>query len=220
MTSSSPRPPSGPPRRPRARRGEGDKLREQILGAAERILLAKGDEQAVTIRAVAEAVGITSPSVYLHFADKDELLVAICERHFAELDRVTQEAAAGSDDLLESLALRGRAYIRFGVEHPEQYRILFMRPPSHTPHDFDMERLGNAAAFGHLVEHVVRCISAGVLAGDPLQISLVLWSGVHGLTSLLISKPEVPWPDLDTMADRLCHAMIHGLAGRGEDLER
>ena len=202
---------SSTPRRSRARRGEGEKLREQILEAGERLLIKTGDEEAVTIRAVAEAVGVTPPSVYLHFADKDELLFAICERHFAQLDRVTEEAAAGSDELLESLALRGRAYIRFGIEHPEQYRILFMRRPSHTPENFQADRLRDAAAFGHLVEHVSRCVQAGLIDGDPLLVSLGLWAVVHGLTSLLISKPEFPWPDLDLIIDHVCRTAIRGL---------
>jgi len=205
---------SAAPRRRRARRGEGEQLREQIIEAVERLLIETGDEAAVTIRAVADAVGVTPPSVYLHFADKDEMLFAVCERNFAELDRVTQEAAARSDDLLESLAMRGRAYIRFGVEHPEQYRILFMGKPSRTPQGFDLERLGDAAAFGHLLEHVQRCVQAGQLEGDPLQVSLVLWAGVHGLTSLVISKPEFPWPPIDEIADPLCRALIYGLAPR------
>jgi AcrR family transcriptional regulator len=202
------------PRRTRARRGEGERLRGQILEAAERLLVEAGDEQAVTIRDVAEAVGVTPPSVYLHFADKDELLFAISERNFAELDRVTEEAAAGSNDLLQSLALRGRAYVRFGVEHPEQYRILFMRNPAQTPQSFDFSRVGTAASFGHLLEHVTRCVEEGLIEGDPLQVSLVLWAGVHGLTSLLISKPEVPWPPADSIIDRLCRALIYGLAPR------
>jgi len=202
------------PRRQRARRGQGDKLREQIIEAVERLLVETGDEEAVTIRAVADAVGVTPPSVYLHFADKDEMLFAVCERLFAELDRVTQEAASGSKNPLESLVLRGRAYIRFGVEHPEQYRILFMGKPSRTPETFDLGRLGDAAAFGHLLEHVTACVASGLIRGDPLQASLVLWAGVHGLTSLLISKPEFPWPDLDAIADRLCRALLYGLAPR------
>ncbi len=210
MTSGNTTSPS--PRRSRARRGEGEKLREQILEASERLLIETGDEEAVTIRAVAEAVGVTPPSVYLHFADKDELLFAICEVHFAQLDRVTEEAAARSDDLLESLALRGRAYIRFGIEHPEQYRILFMRRPSHTPESFQVDRLRDAAAFGHLFEHVSKCVQAGLIDGDPLIVSLGLWAVVHGLTSLLISKPEFPWPDLDVIIDHVCRTAIRGLS--------
>jgi AcrR family transcriptional regulator len=205
---------SSSPRRTRARRGEGEKLREQILEAAERLLVETGDEEAVTIRAVAETVGVTPPSVYLHFADKDELLFAISERHFAELDRVTQDAAASSEDLMESLALRGRAYIRFGIEHPEQYRILFMRRPSRTPEGFQSERLRNAAAFDHLVEHVSKCVQAGLIDRDPLLVSLGLWATVHGLTSLLITKPEFPWPDADLIIDHVCRTAIRGPASR------
>ncbi len=210
MTSANTTSPS--PRRSRARRGEGEKLRGQILEASERLLIETGDEEAVTIRAVAEAVGVTPPSVYLHFADKDDLLFAICEVHFAQLDRVTEEAAARSDDLMESLALRGRAYIRFGIEHPEQYRILFMRRPSHTPESFQVDRLRDAAAFGHLVEHVSKCVQAGLIDGDPLVVSLGLWAVVHGLTSLLISKPDFPWPDLDVIIDHVCRTAIRGLS--------
>ncbi|HEX9410893.1 MAG TPA: TetR/AcrR family transcriptional regulator [Actinomycetota bacterium] len=211
---TAPRATSSSPRRTRARRGEGEKLREQILEVAERLLVETGDEEAVTIRAVADAVGVTPPSVYLHFADKDELLFAICERHFAQLDRVTEEAAAGSEDLLEALALRGKAYIRFGVEHPEQYRILFMRKPSHTPEDFQVDRLRDAAAFNHLVEHVAKCVHAGLIEGDPLMISLGLWAMVHGLTSLLIAKPDFPWPDLDLISGHVCRTAIRGLSPR------
>ena len=205
---------SSSPRRTRARRGEGEKLREQILEAAERLLVETGNEEAVTIRAVSNAVGVTAPSVYLHFADKDELLFAICERHFAQLDRVTEEAAAGSTDLLEALARRGQAYIRFGIEHPEQYRILFMRKPAHTPEDFQVDRLRSAAAFDHLVEHVSRCVQAGLIQGDPLRVSLGLWATVHGLTSLLISKPDFPWPDVDAISDHVCRTAIRGLSPR------
>ena len=71
--------PSASPRRARARRGEGPRLREEILAAATRLLAETGDEEAVSIRAVAEAVGVTPPSIYLHFADKTELIFAVCE---------------------------------------------------------------------------------------------------------------------------------------------
>jgi len=75
-------------------------VRAQILEAASRLLVEKGNEDAVSIRAVAEAVGVTPPSIYLHFTAK--LIFAICEEYF---DRETVEAARGSDDAIESLIL-------------------------------------------------------------------------------------------------------------------
>src|ERR687888_1032271 len=105
-------PPAEAQRRRRAPRGQGERLRAEILEAAERLLVQTGDQEAVSIRAVADAVGVTPPSIYLHFADKNELVFAVCERAFARFDAVQEEAAAQSDDPLESLMLRGRAYIR------------------------------------------------------------------------------------------------------------
>jgi len=69
-----------PLRRRRAPRGSGDQLRDEILGAATDLLLETGDEKAVSIRSVSQRVGVTSPSIYLHFADKDALLDAVCAR--------------------------------------------------------------------------------------------------------------------------------------------
>ena len=201
-------------KRRRAPRGQGERLRDEILDAAERLLVETGDEEAVSIRAVAEAVGVTPPSIYLHFADKNELIFAVCERQFERLDRVLEDAAAGSDDSLESLKLRGRAYVRFGVGNPEQYRILFMGNAGRSPADFDRERLTNMASFDHLVDAVKRCMDAGRLPpGDQTLVALGLWAVVHGITSLMISKPEFPWPDRDAFADYLCELQVRGLRG-------
>ena len=98
--------PAASPRRHRARRGEGGRLREEILAAGTRLLLETGDEEAVSIRAIAQAVGVTPPSIYLHFADKTELIYAICEELFRKLDDEMAAAAAGVDDPLEELHRR------------------------------------------------------------------------------------------------------------------
>jgi len=202
------------PRRARARRGEGERLRTQILEAAERLLIETGDEDAVSIRAVADAVGVTPPSIYLHFADKNELIFAICEKYFAELDRVTAAAAAGSDDPVESIILRGRGYVRFGLANPEPYRVLFMRKPTATPLPFQYEKIVGSSAFGLLVEDVGQAIAAGAIDGDPMMVSIGLWAAVHGITSLLISKPDFPWPELDPLIDHVTRAALFGVVVR------
>ena len=199
-------------RRVRARRGEGEKLREQIIEAAERILLRTADEEAVSIRAVADAIGVTPPSIYLHFTDKNDLLFAICERHFELLDKAMETAGARTSDPIESIKLRGIAYVNFGLEHPEQYRILFMRKPADTPAGFKDERLMKSASFDHVVEAVQRCVDAGLMEGDARMHALFLWALVHGLTSLLISKPDFAWPPVDALIESVCGAPFEGLA--------
>jgi AcrR family transcriptional regulator len=203
---------SASPRRARARRGEGARLREEILAAATRLLAETDDEEAVSIRAVAEAVGVTPPSIYLHFADKTELIFAVCEEQFRQLDAEMMAAEAGVDDPVEALRRRGRAYVRFGLRNAEAYRVLFMYK-DHVPEGVDDQYLYRSETFNHLVESVQRCLDAGAFRpGDPLQISIGLWVMVHGITSLLITVPTFPWPtEPGELVDRLITDHLQGL---------
>lgn len=216
MTTTSARQPLPSPRRVRARRGEGERLREEILAAATRLLIETGDASAVQIRAVAAAVGVTPPSIYLHFADKNELLRAVCSAQFRQLAERMAAAAASTDDPVEALRRCGHAYVTFGLENPEAYRILFMSNDRTELEGAHPERLANAASFFDLVQLVQRAIDAGALRPtDPLQAAIGLWATAHGLTSLLIAHPGFPWPeDREQLIDRVLDQALTGLLAR------
>ena len=78
--------------RARARKGEGDQLRAEILAATADLLLATGSEEAVSIRAVADAVGVTAPSIYRHFPDKNHLIFEVCLSSFNGLSDAVEAA--------------------------------------------------------------------------------------------------------------------------------
>jgi AcrR family transcriptional regulator len=198
--------------RPRSRRGEGEKLRDDLLDATERLMLESGHADAVSIRAIADAVGVTPPSIYLHFPDKESLIFAVCERHFETFDSVIEEAGTSTDDPVESLRRRGQAYVRFGLDNPEPYRILFM---TRTEGERQRDALtgAGARAFQHLVDAVQQCIDAGAFRPvDPLLAATGVWAAVHGVTSLLISLPGFPWPDVETLVDHVCDIQNLGLS--------
>ena len=113
-------------RRRRAPRGSGDLLRDEILDAATELLLDIGHAKAVSIRSVAERVGVTPPSIYLHFQDKDALLDAVCARYFEKLDEEMQRVSASQSSTVDVLRAQGLAYVRFAIENPELYRIATM----------------------------------------------------------------------------------------------
>ena len=199
-------------RRSRSRRGEGETLRADLLAATERLMIETGSAEAVSIRAIADAVGVTPPSIYLHFPDKDSLILAVCERHFETFDSVIEEAGRSSDDPVESLRRRGRAYVRFGLENPEPYRILFMTR-NESAQQRDVVVGAGARAFQHLVDAVQRCIDAGAFRPvDPVLAATGVWAAVHGVTSLLISLPGFPWPDIETLVDHVCNIQNFGLS--------
>jgi len=195
-------------RRRRNTRGTGERLREEIIAAARTLLAERGRVEDVSVRAVAEAVGVTTPSIYLHFEDKDALMTAVVLDVFRELDGPMMAAAEGETDPLMRLRAYGLAYVRFAVEHPEHYRLATMDPAPSPRKELD-EMLRNAA-FAHLFEAVEACVDNGTFVGDdPLAITFDLWATAHGVASLLIAKPHLPWGDQEAFTDRvLCAAAL------------
>jgi AcrR family transcriptional regulator len=200
-------------RRRRASRGSGEQLRVEIIAAAKELLSKAGSSDDVSIRAVAERVGVTSPSIYLHFADKDALLAAVVIDVFAELDAAMLVAGESAVEPLPRLRAYGLAYVQFAVSHPEHYRIATMDPCPQP--DSAMDEVLASSAFEHFRTVVIECIEAGIFAGDELLITLDLWAAAHGIAALLIVKPYLPWGTAEEAADRvLCAAALgHAAAG-------
>src|SRR6202048_3148312 len=191
-------------RRTHNARGEGDRLRDEIIGAAIKVLSTIGAEDPFSLRAVAKEAKIAAPSVYIHFADRNVLLLAVLEKLFTE--QVAIRAAAETDaakaggGAWERLLARSVAIVRFGLEHPGHYKVLFegrVVPRLNDP---------RIASFGRplLVRSVelIREIPSqpGRVSDDPERLSLLLWSGLHGVISLRINKPTLDWPPATELA--------------------
>jgi AcrR family transcriptional regulator len=209
-------PASGRVSRPRARPGDGPLLREEILVAAEALLAEAGDESALTLRAVAARTGVTSPAVYRHFADKGALIAAVCMRVWEALGREVRDAIAASEDPFQGLRHGAVAFMRFGLEHPVQYRLLMMgRPrPGGEPHP---EQEAALACLRYLVEAVEPCVAVGVLRGDPERIAMRSLVALHGCVALMIAHPYFPWPqDPDELFDQVSRmtGLGNGALGR------
>ncbi|TQK28458.1 TetR/AcrR family transcriptional regulator [Arthrobacter sp. SLBN-53] len=203
-------------RRRRAARGSGDQLRDEILDAATELLLETGHAKAVSIRAVAQRVGVTPPSIYLHFADKDALLDAVCARYYEKLDEEMQRVAADKTSTIEVLRAQGLAYVRFARQTPELYRIATMGEGNPNS---DVDVTLASSAFLHMRASVEALIAEGIYPqGDSTAAALELWAAVHGVAALLIAKPYLPWGDAEEFADRVlsavcCGRIVYGIVG-------
>jgi AcrR family transcriptional regulator len=208
--------PIGGLRRPRAPRGSGDLLRHEILDAATELLLESGQARAVSIRSVAQRVGVTPPSIYLHFEDKDALLDAVCARYLARLDQAMEQVAIGQPTTVDVLRAQGLAYVKFALQTPELYRLATMgewRSGSNVDIALD------STAFKHMRASAQTLMDEGVYrTDDPTTIALELWTVAHGVAAILIAKPHLPYGDVDAFADRvlgavLCGHMVAGVVG-------
>jgi AcrR family transcriptional regulator len=203
--------------RRRSPRGQGAALRGEVLTAAMDLLRETGSEESMSLRAVAARVGVSVPSIYLHFEDKQALLDAVCSEVFDALHVRMKEASADAPDPWQGLRQQGIAYVHFAIENPEHYRIVMMgRPSTMSPADEIA-----SGAFAHLLDSVQACVSLGVLEGDPIQLGMQLWAAAHGIAALLIAKPMFPWPPVEELVDNTICAAGSGLAAKSrlpEDL--
>jgi AcrR family transcriptional regulator len=189
-------------RRPRSRRGDGGRLRAEIIEAARDVLADSGDLRRLTLRGIARRLGIAATSIYLHFPDTEHLAIAAMEQSFADLGAATAAAAAGISDPAEELLARCRAYCHFALEHPGHYRVMFhldlMPTLAANPDDTPGRR-----AFQVLVRVVEACQAAGAAtaAGDPFRLASLVWAAEHGLVSLRLSRPQFPWSDIDGLVN-------------------
>jgi AcrR family transcriptional regulator len=201
--------PSSPertPRHTRNRRGEGERLRQDLIDAAGRLLREGATHETLSLRAVARAVGIATTSVYLHFPDKVALLLAVYREYFVDLGRHLENAAAEHTDPAGRLRAVAHAYCRFAADHPDAYDVMFTVPGTATPPSRVIEpdeRPGLPAIL--VVQRVLAaCADAGVAKiADPYLATLCLWGALHGVITLRIARPTVPWPAMEVLIDTI-----------------
>lgn len=198
--------------RERNRRGEGARLRDEILAGATELLERTGSEEAVTLRAVARQVGISAPSIYAHFADREAIVDAIVNAAFSDFNAAIQTArdAAGQagGGPRERLRAGCAAYLEFAAERPNRYKLLFERQNllSDAPEAIPPIR---TESLQRLVASLQECIEAGLSASDdPLRDATAIWMALHGFATLHNWLPGFPWPGTDTLLDRI----VYGLA--------
>jgi AcrR family transcriptional regulator len=207
-----------PAARVRLRRGEGDRLREEVLDAAETLMVDSSSADAVSIRAISQIVGVTAPSIYRHFADRNALVLAACERAYSRFDQYIDKAAADATDPLHDIKSRALAYVRWALDNPGQYRVLFMLPGTHS-HDEETANDSFDPVKSHIqgLQQLDRALAGAVAqglihpSGPTMELATLLWSMVHGIASIRIAQPDFPWPDVEKTVGDMFQILAIGM---------
>jgi AcrR family transcriptional regulator len=163
---------------------------------------------ALTLREVGARLGVSRSALYRHFADKDALLAAVALAGFRMLRGALRDAWAAAPSGPRRLDGMGLAYVRFAVEHPSHYRVMF---------GADLSRLGELVsgsdegvdAFQALVDGIVAQQREGFLRPDePRQLALYIWAVVHGVAMLALDGRLPPEVDAAALA-RLAVERLH-----------
>jgi AcrR family transcriptional regulator len=179
---------------------EKEALRSKILDAASQLFVEEG-VPSVSVRKIADRIEYSPATIYLYFRDKNDLLASLCRETFSGLKEELLRLEQEETDQLRQLRRGLRFYIDFGLEHPQHYILTFG-----TPHGtYDMEKAPEfleankvgLETFDCLRRSLERCRTAGLLKFDDLEATAqVVWTFIHGTTSLLIlyhTDPHFPW---------------------------
>lgn len=198
------------------REREKEALRLQILDAA-RYLFARDGYDAVTMRAIAERIEYSPRTIYLHFADKEDLVRELC-RHDFQAFGTGMAKAARVQDPVERIKAIGLAYAKFGIENKNHYRLMFMTDSPDYEGKGEEEWKGNPEmdAYAFLLGTAQEAIAAGRLRTKDAELaSQTLWAGVHGVISLDIAKCNDPWVQWRPIAKRvkaMVDVLVDGIA--------
>ena len=182
-------------------RGEGGRLREQLLQATTEVLDEVGDADKVSVRAIARRAGVSPTALYLQFPDRDALVTAAVDAGFEAFNAALTSAAAVPASPRDRLAAMGLAYLGFSERQPALYAILFSarRPLLELPLT-DRDR-----GFDGLVS-LLRLVDTSLDDEDARQLALLIWSSLHGYAMLRSARPHFEWPDSATFIRRLLTA--------------
>ena len=210
------------------RERERDQVRAKIMDAARELFVRDGYES-VSMRKIAEAIEYSPTAIYIHFADKAELMQQLCEHDFKSLAHVSAELAAIADPV-ERIRKLGHAYIRFAAKHPNHYRFMFMTPhaevrgPEVLREAYEKDcRKDNPNENSYLLLQMAcaEAIAQGRLRpelSDAHLVAQTFWAAVHGVSSIEITFQNDPWlplADLDARAATMVDGIIRGLVRDG-----
>jgi AcrR family transcriptional regulator len=180
-------------------------LRREIMHAAAELFAAEG-YASTSMRKIAQRIGYTPMSIYLHFKDKDDLLDCICEEAFAELYRRFEQVDAEIGDPGERLKAGMRTFIDFAVQQPSYYRAIFIRRGEAMPRrDRIRERTATLKR-----RQVAAFLGAGA-GEDEIEIATqVVMAAENGAATLLTAQPK-RWVDPRKIIDAVTETIARGL---------
>ena len=199
---------------------ETDLRRKEVIKAV-RKLIKVGGARAITLRKVAEHAGFSTTVVYALFKDKATLITQAMDSDLLDLAKAMRGATEPGLSPAENIKRAGRAYVSYGMRHPDQYALVFLERRPHAPIESAMIEHGNQSqdpyAFGRQL--FSELAESGLVRADRLDaMGQIFWEGIHGMTSLrLVFGDKEMWFEHDAFAghmDALMDVLMTGILHR------
>jgi AcrR family transcriptional regulator len=185
---------------------------EQIREAALRLFVADGMRN-VTMRRIANELGVSATALYRHYESKEMLLLELVKQGFAKFYEYELQALKGKN-AWQRMNLLGDAYWRFAVENPNYYKIIFGSDwPDELKHLHDQSEEQGWMTLQFVVDRINDCIQSGILKPvDANILAISIWGMAHGLVSLyLCGAFDQKIPDFKPAFDASFQHIFNGL---------
>jgi len=203
--------PSSPPKGVRKARGEGHQRRAEILAAAERIFVSGGYDGA-TIRKIADEVGVSPTALYMHFPDKQAMLLEIGSNALGRLTAESEAIAAQPADAAIRVRAILQAHMSFALKNQTAYRIVFCEGARELSGKAEGARDMGESYYRTLAAVVGELDDAGRLTkGSVHATAQVMWASCHGLVSNVILNPVFGYVELDELMKVMLDGLLDGL---------
>jgi AcrR family transcriptional regulator len=185
-------------------------VQAEILAAARQIFVHEGYEN-FSMRALAERIGYSTAATYKHFKSKGEIFEHLADESFAALMAASERVKSiAAEDPVDRLKRGMLAYVNFGLQNPDHYRIAFLLYQLGTT-----RRPKPTAAYAGLKSRVQSCVDTGRFRSqDTDLLAQSLWAAAHGITSLLIQRPAFPWVARRKLITQVIDSAVEGLLAR------
>lgn len=183
-------------------------FRARICEVALRLFAERG-YTGVTLRSLAQELGCSPMTPYRYFRNKEEIFAAVRAAAYRNFAEEQLRALAVSGDPVSQIFAVGEAYLRFAVERPNDYRMMFeldQPDPTGYPEVSEAQEL----SFQPVRSAVAEAIDAGVLEGDVETVAHILWAGVHGLSSLALAHKLTLNRSMEELVEPMLLALFRG----------
>ncbi len=165
---------------------------------------------AVSLRGVAAALGVTAPALYAYVDDKLDMLRGVAESEFERL--LASFETIQADSPLERVRLQAHAYVQYALADPALFQMIFLFRPNFEVHSEGDDLPAATRAYLTGAQAVEAAMADGSLRpGDPMLVSLALWAATHGAASMLLAQlnlgPEYESQILATVIDNLVRGL-------------
>jgi AcrR family transcriptional regulator len=176
-------------------------------------IVASDGLDALSLRRVARALGVTAPALYGHVEDKVDLLRALAELEFARLTRAFENIDA--TDPLERVRLQAKAYVAQALADPALFEVIFLIRPDWANQPGVEELPAATSAFAAGAAAIEAAIAAGQLRDeDPFVVSLAVWSAAHGVASVVLAGINLGDEFTERLIDAVIDNLLAGFAAR------